>query len=126
MSAPRPIERIDMQLLILPPPPRVVQLPEDLLGLVLGHLEHFRDVAAARAVCRTWRDIIDVSSALWRKLIFGLPRRMPEKRGDLVSKSRAMRQCSSAGKLTQHKSTSACSQRAKRVHLCPNSLRASD
>lgn len=67
-----------MQLLLLPAPARVAQFPEDLLRVILGHLESVRDVAAARGVCRTWRDVIDNTTPLWRNLTFNLPRRMPE------------------------------------------------
>lgn len=67
-----------MQVLLLKPRPPPVQLPNDIVRSILERLEHFRDVAAARAVCRTWRNIIDISTSLWRKLVFGLPRRMPE------------------------------------------------
>lgn len=64
-------------LLLAAPPPRLVQLPEDVLVLVLRNLHRDRDVAAARGVCRIWRSVIDYSTEVWRNLHFGPPGRMP-------------------------------------------------
>lgn len=66
-----------MRLLIKPAPPRLVQLPEDVLAVVLNNLRRDRDVAAARGVCKTWRRVIDYSPTLWRNITFALPKRMP-------------------------------------------------
>ncbi len=64
-------------LLIKPAPARLVQLPEDVLSVVLTNLRTTRDVAAARGVCRTWRRVIDHSKTIWRDVTLTLPRRMP-------------------------------------------------
>jgi len=66
-----------MALLLKAPPPRLVQLPDDVLRVILENLSVVRDVAAARGVCRTWKRVIDYTPTLWRNISLSLPRRMP-------------------------------------------------
>lgn len=59
-----------------PPPSRVTtaHLPDEVLLSIFERLPRVKDIAAIRSVCTSWRTLVDTNSAIWRSIVFELPR----------------------------------------------------
>ncbi|PXF49952.1 Cyclin-F [Gracilariopsis chorda] len=59
-----------------PPALRVTtaQLPDEVLLSIFERLSRVKDIAAVRSVCTSWRALVDTNSAIWRSIVFELPR----------------------------------------------------
>lgn len=55
-----------------------VWLPKELAMMIFEWIQSVEDVASVRGVCKQWKMIIDEHHLLWRRMVFRLPRRLPD------------------------------------------------
>mmetsp|Transcript_13989 Transcript_13989/g.28650 ORF Transcript_13989/g.28650 Transcript_13989/m.28650 type:complete len:81 (-) Transcript_13989:2110-2352(-) len=55
-----------------------IWVPNEIARMIFGELDQVEDVAAVRGVSKRWKEIVDEHPAVWRRMVFRLPRRLPD------------------------------------------------